>query len=124
MASTQAGPAAWAIALLFGCTAFAFYAAYVMAISGGLLEALFKASLIKPRVFPGTQVAMREMFTGIRPVDWHANNLISFWTPIIFRQSEALNLFTTYFMLQWVASFTFIYLESLRVGNRNLAVGR
>lgn len=114
----------WVINLLYVCTVAACYGVYVLSFTGGLLGDLFQASLEVPRVWPNTAIVMRETFTGIKPVDWHMNNLMSFWTPIIFRQSEALNLFTPYFMLQWFAGFAILYLESLRNGNQGLAVGR
>lgn len=100
------------------------YNVYVVSITGGLLGDLFNASQQTPRLWPGTLVVMRETILGIRGVDWHLNNLISFWTPIIFRQGEALNAFTPFFMLQWVSAFAFLNLECLREGNRGLAVGR
>jgi len=107
-----------------GCAVFSFYTVYVLSITGGLLQDLFRASKQTPRLWPGTPVVMREIILGIKPVDWHLNNLISFWTPIIFRQSEALNVFAPFFMLQWVSAFTFLNLECLREGNRGFAVGR
>jgi hypothetical protein len=110
--------------LLSGWAVATFYGVYVLSITGGLLQDLFHASQQTPRLWPGTLVVMKDTIFGLGPVDWHLNNLISFWTPIIFRQREALNAFTPFFMLQWVSAFTFLNLECLREGNRGLAVGR
>jgi hypothetical protein len=114
----------WAVYLLLGCAVAAFYTVYVLTLTGGLLPDLFHASQQTPRVWPGTPVEMRNTILGIGLVDWHLNNLISFWTPIIFRQSEVLNAFTPFFMLQWVATFSLLHLECLRQGNKGLPVGR
>jgi len=112
------------VLLISACAVAAFYNIYVLCISDGLLMYLFDASLQEPRKFPDTDVTMLLTFTGIKPVDYHLNNLITFWTPIIFRTDKALNLFTSYFMVQWFVIFALILLESRRQGNKGKYVGR
>ncbi|KAI9055105.1 hypothetical protein LZ554_000070 [Drepanopeziza brunnea f. sp. 'monogermtubi'] len=98
------------------------YGTWALASSNGTFENIFALIASKDPKFPGTEDPLVDTYTTIPWLDRQLTILVTFFAPVVYRETGALTLLSRYGTGQFGGAWTLIVMEGMRVGNRWRAV--
>lgn len=100
------------------------YGTWTLGFSNGLFSSIVALLEDPEALLPGTDELLLRRYTGIAWIDGQLGILVCFFAPVLDAGwgREALVLFSVYGLGQFGGVWTLMVLESLRLGNRGLAV--
>ncbi|ORY70104.1 uncharacterized protein BCR38DRAFT_99775 [Pseudomassariella vexata] len=117
---TRSGGKYVLIPLLLALSAFGFYTTVISMTTNGLVDVLHAVASGEQSSLVGAPEPFKRVYTGIALLDGHLALLVGFFSPFVDGAvpGEA-TLFYFWAMAQFLASWTVVTLEGVRVGNRS-----
>jgi hypothetical protein len=94
-----------------------FYGTWVLAGRNGTFAALEALAKQDVPLLPGTTDFLLTKYTGVAAIDNKLTILVTFFTPVLDDNNEALQLFSIFGLGQFGAAWMVMMMESMRQGN-------